>query len=147
MEETKLITKNQEGMWVVKYGEMTKTLPYKPTLESLKSIILAIENAKTDQEILSGYVWEGNQVWLSSENQFNYKAAYDLAIQTKGASLPVTFKFGSTSKPVYHTFKTLEELTEFYTGALKYVNETLAKGWARKDTIDWAAYQEALEEV
>ena len=38
-------------------------------------------------------------VWLSSENQFNYKAAYDLAVQTGGATLPVTFKFGTDEVP------------------------------------------------
>jgi hypothetical protein len=38
-------------------------------------------------------------VWLSTENQFNYKAAFDLATQTGGKSLPVTFKFGSTNNP------------------------------------------------
>ena len=28
-------------------------------------------------------------IWLSSENQFNYKVAYDLALQTNGANLPI----------------------------------------------------------
>lgn len=145
-ENNKLIIK-EEDHWVVRYGDQTRTLPYKPTLDSLKSIILSLENSKIDQEIISGYVWEGKEVWLSSENQFNYKAAYDLAVQTSGKSLPVTFKFGNTSSPVYHTFETLQELTDFYTGAMGYVNETLAKGWARKDTIDWGAYQDALDQL
>jgi hypothetical protein len=57
-------------------------------------------------------------VWLSSENQFNYKAAYDLAVQTGGATLPVTFKFGTDEVPQYREFVTLEELTDFYTKAM-----------------------------
>ena len=42
------------------------------------------ENDERDEKIVSGFVWRDMQVWLSSENQFNYKAAYDLAVQTKG---------------------------------------------------------------
>ena len=79
------------------------------------------------------------------ENQFNYKAAYDLAVQTNGASLPVTFKFGDSS-PVYHTFNTLEEISDFYTSALSYVNNMLADGWAKKDSLDWSEYERLLAE-
>ena len=144
--EEELIKKTETG-WEIKYGGLTRTIPYRPTMETLKSILLAIENSKIDQEILEGYVWKGMEVWLSSENQFNYKAAYDLAVQTYGASLPVTFKFGTSADPKYHTFTDLEELTDFYTGALKYVNDTLGRGWIRKDSIDWEAYREALEKL
>ena len=33
-------------------------------------------NEKTDWKIKSGFTWKDYKVWLSSENQFNYKAAY-----------------------------------------------------------------------
>ena len=70
-------------------------------------------NEETDWKIKSGFTWKDYKVWLSSENQFNYKAAYDLAIQTNGVSLSVTFKFGDNNNPVYYKFTTLEELTDF----------------------------------
>lgn len=114
------------------------------TLEYIKNIILDWYNKEIDNKILSGFVWNEMPVWLSSENQFNYKAAYDLAVQTNGASLPVTFKFGTTDNPVYHTFTTVEELADFYTKAIEYVNKTLADGWAKKDSIDWTVYEDAL---
>jgi hypothetical protein len=68
-------------------------------------------------------------VWLSSENQFNYKAAYDLAVQTGGASLPVKFKFGTTEDPVYYTFTNINDLSDFYMSAMRYINQTLDQGW------------------
>ena len=80
-------------------------------------------------------------VWLSTENQFNYKAAYDLAVQTKGKSLPITFKFGSSSNPQYYTFNSLEELTDFYTKVINHVNECLKEGWKKKDSINWEDYK------
>ena len=48
-------------------------------------------NSQTDAAILSGFAYNGAHVWLSVENQYNYKAAYDLAVQTGGETLPVTF--------------------------------------------------------
>ena len=131
-------------------GEITYDqieFPYKPTVDIIKDIILGIENSKIDKEILSGFVWNGMSVWLSSENQFNYKAAYDLASQTNGDSLPVTFKFGDTDNPVYHEFKTLDDIADFYVKAMSHVNNTLKEGWESKDSIDWSLYEKTLENL
>ena len=113
----------------------------KPSLSQIKSFILGEINKRTDEKIVSGFVWNDMQVWLSTENQFNYKAAYDLAVQTNGANLPTVFKFGTTDNPTYHKFDTVEELTDFYTKAMIYINEQLAIGWAKKDLIDWDNYK------
>ena len=117
---------------------------YKPTMLEVKDIILSWYNETTDKAILSGFKWKDMPVWLSSENQFNYKAAYDLAFQTNGASLPTVFKFGTTEEPIYYKFDTLEELQDFYVKAMTYINEQLAIGWAKKDNIDWGEYEKAL---
>jgi len=114
-----------------------KMYDHKPTLEELKADIIGQINTDTDAKIQSGFVWEDVSVWLSTENQFNYKAAYDLAVQTNGATLPVTFKFGTDEEPTYHEFNTVEELADFYTKAMAYIQQTLKDGWKEKDNIDW----------
>lgn len=119
---------------------MEAQLWHKPTLQECKDIILAWMNTDIDRQILSGFVWNNMSVWLSSENQFNYKAAFDLAMQTDGATLPVTFKFGTTEAPVYHEFTTVAELTDFYTAAMAHVNTVLKAGWMEKDNFDWSPY-------
>jgi hypothetical protein len=86
-------------------------------------------------------------VWLSNENQFNYKAAYDLTLQSNGQTLPVLFKFGTTDNPIYYTFNTIEELSNFYISAMKYISDTLAEGWRMKDSIDWSLYEEELKNL
>lgn len=113
----------------------------KPTIEYIKNLILKYHNDKIDEKIIAGFVWNNMPIWLSSENQFNYKAAYDLAVQTEGESLPVTFKFGSAIEPVYYTFTNLDELKQFYMAAITYINTTLADGWVKKDSIDWSVYE------
>lgn len=120
---------------------MIEIFHHKPTLNQIKNMILNWHNEQVDINILQGFTWNNMPIWLSTENQFNYKAAYDLAVQTNGANLPIIFKFGTTEKPVYHTFETLEDLSNFYISAMTYINNTLAEGWRKKDSIDWNDYK------
>lgn len=117
---------------------------HKPTTDEIKAVVLAWSNEQIDYKILSGFKWREYDVWLSTENQFNYKAAYDLAVQTNGASLPVTFKFGSTFEPSYYTFESLADISDFYVSAMSYINSTLAEGWREKDAIDWSLWSQYL---
>lgn len=117
---------------------------HRPTLDEIQSVILAWHNEQIDQKILSGFVWRGYPVWLSTENQFNYKAAYDLAVQTNGESLPVVFKFGTTEQPAYYEFNNLTDLSDFYLSAMSYINNTLTEGWRTKDAIDWTQWTQYL---
>ena len=129
-------------------------LPKKQTstlsLQTVKDAIIDDINARTDEKIISGFVWspqaggDAIPVWLSTENQFNFKSAYDLAVQKQGATLPVTFKMGehADGTPVYHTFETMEDADDFYLQAVGYINQCLEAGWTEKDSIDWAPYED-----
>lgn len=128
-------------------GEVVETIVSpRPTLEVIKHYILDWHNKEIDKVILFGHKWRGMGVWLSSENQQNYKASFDLAMQFngQGGTLPLVYKFGTEAEPVYHRFETLEELSDFYLSTVAYVKEVLVAGWARKDAIDWSIYEEAL---
>ena len=122
---------------------LNKTSTNALTLDIVKTAILGDINHRTDEKILSGLVWQDKPVWLSQENQFNFKAAYDLAVQTQGATLPVTFKLGEQEDgtPVYHTFETMEDSTDFYTAAVNHIHQSVADGWLEKDGIDWTPYE------
>ena len=121
---------------------METEFDHKPTEGEIKQTVVSWINEQTDQAILSGVEWKGMPVWLSSENQFNYKAAHDLAVQMNGATLPVKFKFGTDDVPCYHTFQTVEELTDFYVQSIKYIQEKLDIGWAQKDAFSLEPYRE-----
>ena len=118
----------------------------KRTEAAMRKLIADWYDPETDAKILNGMVWtslsgEEIPVYLSTENQFNFKSAYDLAVQKNGATLPVTFKMGEKNGvPVYHTFETMEEADDFYTKAVAFINQTLAEGWAKKDNFDWSLY-------
>lgn len=125
----------QESGW-----NYRKTYDHKPSLAEIKNDILEQINADIDATILQGCTWNDMPIWLSTENQFNYKVAYDLAVQSDGASLPVTFKFGSDEAAQYHEFTTLEELADFYTHTVQFVQQTLSDGWTEKESIDWSKF-------
>lgn len=125
----------QKGKWQV------EKLSGDISMERIKNVILGYYNDMIDKKIISGMVWKGMQIWLSSENQFNYKAAYDLAVQTNGLNLPVVFKFGDNENPQYYEFNDVTELSDFYFASMKHIQQTLEEGWALKDSIDWTIYQ------
>lgn len=121
----------------------------KVTLKMVKKAVWDDINKQTDEKILSGFTWSPDgggasiHVWLSEENQRNFSEAQRIALMMPEAILPVTFKLGEEKDgtPVYHEFTTAAELTEFYLGAVAYINQCLAEGWQRKDGIDWEPYQ------
>lgn len=115
------------------------TFDHIPTAMEVLTVITNHVNELTDQKILSGYQWNGMNVWLSSENQFNFKAAYDVAVQTGGMTLPVKFKLGEKDgEPNYYVFEDMATFTDFYTKALAYIIEILNTGWVEKDAAkEW----------
>lgn len=118
------------------------TFDHKPTLNEIKEIIINQINAGVDEKILSGFVWNKKPVWLSSENQMNFKSAYDITVQTGGMTLPIKFKLGEdeNGEPVYHTFTKIEPFSDFILNAFAYINTTLNEGWKEKDNINWDSF-------
>ena len=118
-----------------------------PSIEQVREAVLADIDRQTDVQILNGYEFtpDGAQepivVWLSKESQTNFSEAHRLEI------VPVKFKLNETAdqQPIYHEFTTFAELDRFYKGGVQYINQCLNAGWARKDAIDWEAYEAALE--
>lgn len=136
--------------WLLIFGLLTegdasynwrKYYDHKPTEAEVRSDISALVNAKVDESILTGFKWNGKPVYLSTENQFNFKAAYDLAVQSEGANLPVKFKLGEDAegKAVYHTFTALTSFADFITKAFSYIQTCLTEGWTEKDGMDYEA--------
>lgn len=118
-------------------------------LEKIKEYVTDYYNKQTDKNILSGFVWtdpagKGHNVWLSSENQFNYKAAYDAYLTNGMPKDGFTVKLGDSYDNDYYTFTDITTLADFYLKGLQYVQSALSDGWAIKNAIDWTVYEKAL---
>ena len=130
---------NIHAVWceIVFYKKITPN----PSFEQIKKVILEDIDNEVKRLIIETMTWENKQVWLSIENQQNYKTAFDVAKETGGENLPVKFKLGEEDEPTYVTFTTIEELKEFWLACCAHIRECLNYGWQLKDSIDWSKYQ------
>ena len=67
---------------------MEEDFDHKPTVDEIKGIIIGWYNSNIDTEIVSGFVWNDTSVWLSTENQFNYKTAFVCPASIQGGGKP-----------------------------------------------------------
>lgn len=117
-----------------------------PGVEKIREAITEDINQRTAQRILTGLTWNGKPVYMSLENQFDWKNAYDRAVQTDGGNLPVKFKLGEDEEgnAIYHTFTSMNAFSDFQQTCQQHVQTCLHDGWTLKDSIDWQLY--ALDE-
>ena len=115
------------------------------SIDTVKEAILAQINDDVKANIITGFSWDGHPVWLSIENQTNYKSAYDLAIQTEGDTLPYVIRVGADdSAPDYIRFNNRSDFADFYRAMVSHIQQCLANGWQLKDSIEWDRYEQAL---
>lgn len=132
----------------------------RPSSLKIRETIIAHINDLTDAKILNGYKWtimhgdmskpeesrhagETVNVWLSMENQNNFKEAHRLACLDPSKVIPVKFKISEDSEmnAIYETFMTFEELNTFYLGAFSFIKKTLDDGWVEKESIDMTKFE------
>ena len=108
----------------------------RPSFEQVKAAIIADINERVKTLIIGGFVWNGKNVWLSEENQMNFAQAV----------CPVTLKIGEQADgtPIYQEFATQEDVKAFTEACVAWKQQCLSAGWAEKDGMDWAPYEQAL---
>lgn len=117
------------------------TFKHIPSIREIKDIIISYYNNITDKKILSDFIWKGMKIWLSSENQFNYKSMYDIAVQTEGKNLPIKVKFGDDENVIYYEFSEMEDFSDFYYKMIMFIQNTVQNGWKKKEEINWNIYK------
>lgn len=104
------------------------------TLADVKEAIIGDIDERVKAQIIGGMKWNGKPVWYSIENQLNFT----------NATAPVTLKIGEQEDgtAIYEVFNTAEELTAFCAACNAHKQSALTVGWAEKDGIDWAPYED-----
>ena len=113
---------------------------YKPSISIIKNDLEEIINDSISKKIMNNFYWKGSNIDLSKENQMNYKANYDLAVQTNGKNLPIRIKTTKNGKTEYLVFFNINDFEEFYLAAISHINSCLEEGWQKKDSIDYSIY-------
>ena len=104
------------------------------TLADVKAAIIGDIDERVKAQIIGGMIWNDKPVWYSIENQLNFT----------NATAPVTLKIGEQEDgtAIYEDFDTEEKLTAFCTACNAHKQNALTAGWAEKDDIDWAPYED-----
>jgi len=104
------------------------------TFADVKAAIIADIDERVKAQIIGGMTWGGKPVWYSIENQLNFT----------NATAPVTLKIGEMEDgtAIYEGFDSEEKLTAFCTACNAHKQNALTAGWAEKDGIDWAPYED-----
>ncbi|MBP3762958.1 MAG: hypothetical protein J6I49_03645 [Bacteroidales bacterium] len=106
---------------------------HRPTATEIRALFVELVNERVQQSILTGFTYEGKAVWLSEENQLNFRST---------PSVPVRFKLGEDEdgNAVYHTFTTQKELAAFNKAISDHIAQCLNEGWTEKDGFDVEPY-------
>lgn len=112
---------------------MEHDFDHKPTGDEIRSLFVEMVNEEVQQRILTGFTYDGDPVWLSTENQLNFRSA---------PNMPVRFKLGEDNhgNPVYRNFTSQNSLTAFNKAIANYIAECLNDGWTRKDAFNVQPY-------
>ena len=105
-----------------------------PPSEVLTSDVEGLVNAWVEDGILTGFVWEGRRVWLSVENQLNYRWAMDAAVMG-GLTFPYRVRVVEGSGAGYVEMEDEEKLKQFWLGAQAHIRKMLEAGWVLKDGV------------
>lgn len=116
-------------------------------LANIKRQVFNIINEETKTNIIEHFYYKGKQVWLSEINQFNYKAAYDLALDLEGDNLPYIIKTGEEDKAEYLEIETIKQFEDFYFSMINHIQTCQKEAWKKKDSIDWSIYEEELNKL
>lgn len=142
-ESQNLLLVNSENECILFYGHGTddlggfrwrKDYDHHPTLEEIKSDIEALINEQVEEKIRNSMVYETMPVFLSEENQLNFRSV---------PTLPVRYKVGELADgtSAYRVFKTREELAEFNEAVANHIAQCLNAGWDEKDAVDYSVYE------
>lgn len=109
------------------------------TFADVKAAIIADIDERVKDNIIGGMTWNDKPVWYSIENQLNFT----------NATAPVTLKIGEQEDgtAIYEAFDTEEKLTAFCAACNAHKQNALTAGWAEKDSIDWAPYEDYFKTV
>lgn len=118
----KIYTNDQE--LILKNGYEVFTAPEKTKEQKIQLSVVRI-NRQTDKKILQGFVWRGNEFYLSMQNQQNFA---NMFVAKEYLTYPITIK----TKKGYIELNNIEEVTDFYLSGINYVKVCLQQGWKKK---------------
>lgn len=118
--------------------ENNNFIPDESKKQTLIEILNTKINAETDAKVLNDFVYQGKEFYLSLENQFNYKSAYD-------ARNSLTYPYMVKGKTEFLSFANASEFEAFYTAGFSFIQGCITDGWTAKEALNTKTMEELLE--
>lgn len=118
----------------------------KPSIYEIIDHINKVTDTYTNNKILRDFVWNGYEVWLSKENQLNYSSWLIIA-QDNEDIFPLCAKFKKDKKEIIYNFSNFDELKDFCTKMVKFINDCVIENRNIKANIDKDMYIDSLKNI
>lgn len=115
------------------YETLVCSSNFRLSKELLRKSIEEYYNTIVKDKILN-WNYKELEIYLSNENQQNYITAYTLGLDY------LKVKGGTDSEPKYLELTSKEEIAEFVKAMQVYIQECVAWGWEKKDSVDYSVY-------
>ena len=121
------------------------SLTYKPSIDKIKDIINSYYNELTKTNIENNFKWNGMNIFLSIENQIDYKLLFDTTVLLNGKNLPEDVKFKIGKNNFYYTFEDIDDMKDLIVAMNNHIRKYLKEGYKLKESIDYEDYIHELE--
>lgn len=126
IEQDGKFTFTNDDMLLKQYGYSEYVRPeYKPTLEELIEQSNESINKMTDEKILNGFVYDGAEFYLTTENQTNFA---NMFIAKDFLEYPQLVK----TKTGFYSINNVNAVSGFYLSGVAYIKECIEQGWKQK---------------
>jgi hypothetical protein len=112
----------------------------KPSINVIKDTINSSINQNTKQYIENNFKWNGMSIYLSIENQIDYKLLLDTTILLEGTNLPEEVKFKVNGENIYYSFETIDDMKDFIIAMNNHIRRYIAEGNKAKDEVNYDEY-------
>ena len=112
----------------------------KPSINTIKKTINNYINSQTRYCIENKFRWNDMSIYLSIENQIDYKLLFDTTTLLEGSNLPAKVKFKINGESIYYNFETIEDMKDFIIAMNNHIRACLEVGNKAKEEINYDDY-------
>lgn len=114
---------------------------HKPSINEIKTNIETFINEQTKNIIFNHFKWNDMKIYLSLENQIDYKLLFDATMIQDGKNLPEVLKFKINDENVYYEITSIDEFKDFILSINEHIRKSLKYGNDLKDSIEYYDYK------
>lgn len=115
--------------------EYRHTFDHQPTWGEVKAQLIEAINEHTREEIINGFEWEGQKIWLSEQVQMNLHSIEGAKFPEGQYPINIKVNEDEDGEAIDMAFDNAEAFSVFHKAACEHVVTTLNSGWNEKKAL------------